>query len=161
MNNQMKKMVAEWILSDPKQLDTLWEMILNQKPQQCGRAVWVLEYVCFLDKSVLVQLNDKILDFFPKITDNSARRILAKLVCESEIPEKYEADILNTAFDWFSNRSLPIAVRVNCMQIVYKICKKYPDIAPEIVTIIKNEISDAKPAFVCRGQKILKKLNKM
>ena len=80
---------------------------------------------------------------------------MAKLLMLKTIPVEHEGEVLNAAFDRLANTALPIAVRVNWMQIVYNLSKKYPEIAYELRGIIENEILNGKPAFKSRGGKIL------
>lgn len=158
MNNQLKKMAAHYVMSDIQNLDKLWILITERPYPICSRAAWTFEYICSENSKILENWSEKIAAYFPHIPHNSVRRIMAKLLSQTPIPEAYEGYVLNTAFEWLANPKIPIAVRANCMKIIYNLYQKYPEIAPELEAIIQNQLAYASAGIKNRGLKILKKI---
>ena len=161
MSNELKFKVAEYIGKNPKSISFLWSIIEKEPYPINARAAWIFEYICTTNNSIFTLYLEKIATLFPSIENDSVMRIMAKLLMLKPIPESEEGDVLNAAFDRLANKNLPIAVRVNCMQIVYNLSEKYPELQNELRGIIENEIEFGKPAFKNRGGKILAKLNQL
>ena len=160
MGNELKFKLAKFVVENPKSIPFLWSLIEAETHPNRGRAAWVFEYICTNNEELFSLYIERIAALFPIVTNESVLRILAKLLILKPIPEKEEGNVLNAAFDRLTNKALPIAVRVNCMQIVYNLTEKYPELQNELRGIIENEIESGKPAFKSRGRKILAKLNR-
>ena len=160
MGNAMKRRLAQFVAENPKSIPFLWNLISIKPYPINARAAWVFEYLCTNNEVLFSSYIKTIAIYFPKTENESVMRILSKLLMLKPIPEKEEGNVLNAAFDWLTNKDLPIAVRVNCMQIVFNLTGKYPDLQNELRGIIENEIETGKPAFKSRGRKILTQLNR-
>ncbi|MDD2563259.1 MAG: hypothetical protein PHU27_03460 [Salinivirgaceae bacterium] len=159
MGNAMKHRLAQFVVETPKSIPFLWSLIATKPYPINARAAWVFEYLCTNNEVLFWSYIEAIAISFPKTNNESVMRILSKLLMLKPIPEKEEAKVLNAAFDRLTNKALPIALRVNCMQIVYNLTSKHPDLQNELRGIIENEIETGKPAFKSRGWKILTQLN--
>lgn len=62
-------------------------------------------------------------------------------------------------FDWLASPSEPIAVRYYCMEILYKISIKEPDIKNELIALLEFHIDYGSAAFRNKAIKILHLLN--
>ncbi len=55
----------------------------------------------------------------------------------------------------------PPAVKVHCMEILYRLSLKEPELRKELIDCIEFRLNEETPGFKNRGLKILKKLTKM
>jgi len=67
---------------------------------------------------------------------------------------------VHTCFEWLNDPAEAIALKIYSMTILYKISNTYPDIKPELISSIENEIPKNSPAIRGRGRRILKRLYK-
>jgi hypothetical protein len=160
MGIAMKKNVSGFIYQNMDALPVLWDIVVNSPYPFNARAMWIFELMCTENDTIFNQYLDKLAAFFPNSNNEAVNRMIGKLLMLKDVPEKYEGEVLNTAFERLVDKKLPIAVRVNCMQIVFNLSKKYPEIEFELRGIIENEIAHGMPAFKNRGGKILQQLNK-
>jgi hypothetical protein len=160
LGNAMKHNLAGYIYDNMDALPILWDTVVSASYPYNARAMWVFELICTSNDTIFNQYLDTMAAFFPISENEAVNRMIAKLLMLKDVPEKYEGEVLNTAFERLVDKKLPIAVRVNCMQIVFNLSKKYPEIEFELRGIIENEIAHGMPAFKNRGGKILQQLNK-
>ncbi len=90
------------------------------------------------------------------------KRGIAKILSEQNY--NYDEDtagrLVHTCFEWLNDPLKPIALKIYSMTILYKISNTYPDIKPELISSIENEIPKNSAAIKGRGRRILKRLYK-
>jgi hypothetical protein len=67
--------------------------------------------------------------------------------------------LVNTCFEWLMTSHTPVAVKVHCMDILYRLSEKEPDIAGELASIIEWRMNEGSPGYKSHSQKILRKLS--
>lgn len=90
----------------------------------------------------------------PEILPGIKRNILRVLQYQ-EIPEEFEGEVLDRTFALLEDTGQPVAIRVFSMQVVYNLSTKYPEIKPELKTIIEASLPYASAGFKSRAGKIL------
>ncbi|MES3017540.1 MAG: hypothetical protein V4721_07175 [Bacteroidota bacterium] len=130
------------------------------------RAAWILEIAAennpeefglYLDEFTNVYINLRNLSgqrHFTKIlmslTKNAGRRDL--------LSEQKLAILVETTFEWLIDLQTPVAVRVNCMDILFNLKDKSDWIADELRAQIEFQLQNGSPALQSRGKRILNKL---
>ena len=61
-------------------------------------------------------------------------------------------------FEWLINPHTPVAVRVNCMDVLYYMSPQFPWIKEELLAQIEFYLKDGSAALQSRGKGLLKKL---
>lgn len=89
------------------------------------------------------------------------KRHMLKLISMKEIAEEHSGFLMDFCLNTFTSAKEPIANRVHAMQILYNISENEPEIKPEILEIIQQEIEfHPTPGIRSRGSKLIKKLQK-
>ena len=61
-------------------------------------------------------------------------------------------------FEWLINLATPVAVRVNCLDILLNLRNEFPWIKEELQAQIEFYLRDGSPAMQSRGRKILRQV---
>jgi hypothetical protein len=135
----------------------VWNIMFTGEPPTPHRASWVVS-TCFDRWPYLVHpyLSDMI-EYIPYAPHTGIKRSLLKILAQSNIPELKMGELLNICFEYMEN-DMPVAVKVHAMQIIYNISEKEPDIKPELITVIEDQLPRNSTGFQNRGSKLLKKL---
>lgn len=136
------------------------------------RASWILEFIeqGHPDKFISVlqyfliklpqQKNDSCQRHFSKIlmhlTMPKAKNI-SKVAFEA-VPDTLKEQVVETMFAWLIEPSTPVAVKVNCMEVLFYMIPLYPWIKDELVDQIIFYMKDGSAAMQSRGKKILNKI---
>ena len=141
----------------------------NPKKQLAFRAAWVLEYTVFsFAQSFLSVLNDFLAGYI--IQKNlSCQRHYTKIIIyltkhnslsifQFKVRDFNFEPIIDTTFEWLINPKTPIAVKVNCIEILVNLRSKSDWIEEELKAQIKFLLKDGGPAVQSRGRKMLKVL---
>ncbi len=134
-------LITQWAEQTDGAITALVDIVLtheeNKLPQ---RAAWVLEKISERNENILYERLNEILKELKNIPSSSTRRTIAKVLMLHTIPEEFEGELLNFCIKMLENPKEPVAVKANCMTIVFNILPKYPDLKNEIFAIIENQI---------------------
>lgn len=134
------------------------------------RASWILEYTAVHDPDRFIPHLDLFIRRLGEQDNNSCRRHYTKilmLLTSPRAPEKYkilfpEASvaerIAETMFEWLIEPHTPVAVKANCMDVLFNLRHTVNWIAEELSSQIEHELRHGSAALQSRGKKILKGL---
>ena len=89
----------------------------------------------------------------------SKKRHFLKLISLNELTKDQQGFLFDFCTKTLTSDKEPIAVRVHAMQILHNIAKKEPELIPEIVLIIENEMENHSSAgIIARGKKLIENL---
>jgi hypothetical protein len=129
-------------------------MLLNKNPLS-PRAAWVLEGSCLKHPFLIQSHLGKIIRDLKTYTHPGTQRNVLKILSRSEIPEKWEGFITDVSFEWLSDPSRPVAIKMYCMVILTNMLTKYPELKDELRVVIENQLHTGSPGFKSRGRKVL------
>lgn len=146
----------------------LIEFSLQPLNEPAFRSSWVLEQMLyFREESFLISFEDFLSGYFQQRNKSCQRhftKIMLTLTESKSNPiqfaliDKNQDQIIETTFDWFINPDTPVAVKVNCMDILLHFSDKQAWIADELRSQVQFLIKDGSAAVQSRGKRILKKL---
>jgi hypothetical protein len=97
-----------------------------------------------------------------QLSSEGARRNFLKIFAEAPVKlnRRDKSTLLNLGFDFLAG-DYSVAVRVYSMEILYKLSLEMPAIGVELSNLIEDNLEDSSPGYKSRGQKILKKLQRI
>jgi hypothetical protein len=132
------------------------------------RASWVLEQFLYSRFDDLLKSLPEFIAGFLIQKNRSCQRQFSKimmyLVYLESIPEidsiigKNKEQIVEITFDWLIDSETPVAVQVNCMDILFPFAKEQSWIQDELRSQVQFLLKDGSAALQSRGKRILKKL---
>jgi hypothetical protein len=102
-------------------------------------------------ETLLIKLKDPCHD--------AVKRNVMRAIDKAPLHKDHIGLAADLAFKILDDRSEKVAVRVFCMSILLKICTLEPDLAPELVEILKYHMPHESAGFKSRASKIIKILN--
>lgn len=89
----------------------------------------------------------------------AVHRNILRVLEQVDIPESQQAVLLDLCFGFIRNQSLPEAIRAFAITVATNICKPYPELATELILLIKELLTlEQKPAVMVRIKRALKEL---
>ena len=153
---------------------TRWHMLCydQQDASVAFRAAWALEYIATHYPERFVPVFMDFLFRLPSQGNPSCQRHFTKilmLITHAKAPERYRdlylrADrerLVETIFGWLIEPQTPVAVQVNCLDILFNMTPEFPWIKDELKQQTEFFLRDGSAAMQSRGKKILAKLKKV
>ncbi len=150
--------VCQQILKDQFLLDELFDLIFHGSAKLQWRAAWAFEHVYLLNPQVVTKYLPTILESFHFLPNTGVRRHLTKILSLVNVSDMVDGNFINTCFDWIRSEEVPVAVKVYCMELLFQVVQKYPDLKEELKITIETYMPHNSAGFKSRGKKILAKL---
>ena len=159
-SKQNVESIVRYILDHPQTLDKLMSLILSEDNALSFRASWVLGYLDPLGGNLFVPYMDRLLDMLEEKGHHpSVTRNITRLLQNIEIPETFHGRLTDIAFNILTAEDQLNAPRTNCMTILDKLVKNYPDLKQEFIFVLEELLRYKNdPSLQSRGRKILKRL---
>lgn len=149
--------IVNWIGRNQQRFNQLFELFLNDEPLIVQRAGWPLSYAVEAHPSFIEKHFSRLLKNLhkPKL-HNAVKRNTLRLMQVVSIPEKFHGEVMNTCFNYIISPDEKPAIKAFSLAVLQQLAKQYPEILPEIKTIIEDKWDNESAAFRSRARKILK-----
>ncbi len=150
--------IVKWIGTDEARFGILMEFFLRGDYRLAQYAAWPVSY-CIHDHLALAKPYFK--KFLKLLNDANShpavRRNIMRLFQFVEIPKKFNGELMDYCFRFINSPNEAIAVKAFSLHILENMSVIYPEILPELKTIIETRWESESPAFRSRARKILKR----
>ncbi len=85
-------------------------------------------------------------------------RNIVRLLQDVQIPEKFHGQVMTLCFDFIQSNETAVAIKAFSLRILKNLSKQYPEIKPEIKTIIEERGEHETAAFRSRARDFLKEI---
>ena len=94
------------------------------------------------------------LSYFPL---DVLKRHSLRMLSRCPLPSGDLGPLINICFNWLTSAGESVAVKVFCMEILYRISQSEPELKKELADSIEWRMQEETAGFKNRGMKILKK----
>lgn len=151
--------IVNWIGDSQKRFDELFHLFLNDEYRVVQRAAWPLSYAVIAHPELIARHFSKLLKNLQKPGIHDAvKRNTVRLLQDIPIPKKFHGQVMDLCFNYIHSPTENAAVKAFALTVLDNLSKKYPEIKPELKTIIEDRWDFETAAFHSRARKILKKL---
>lgn len=170
-NNHGKEAILELTrMAEKKVVDIMdvYQLSLEYPDSQIAfRSAWLLENIFFACPEMFESILPEFLEHYAKQENKSGQRHYSKIGMEITKPiQRLKLDIpidkleklLEASFDWLIDAKTPVAVKCNCLDILYNLSGKESWIISELNNILEQNLLSNSPAILSRTKSILKKL---
>jgi hypothetical protein len=151
--------IIKYIGDKELQFAELMKLFFGGEYRLTQHAAWPMSY-CIQKYPILAKPYLK--KFIDQLSDSNAhpaaKRNIVRLLQFVEIPKRFHGKLMNICFQFISNPEEAIAVKAFSLSILSNLVKIYPEILPEIKTVIEARWEFETPAFRSRARKILKQV---
>jgi hypothetical protein len=164
--------VVEWVGHDAGRLETLMDIFLGQphphpltimggeQYRLTQRSAWAVRYVGEKAPELMTPWLPKIVARLrePGIHDAVKRNAL-NVFEPLEIPDNLQDDLADLCFGYLAEPKEALAIRCASMTVLEKICRKIPELKPELRLLIEEHFEHGTAGFKSRARKVLEKLD--
>jgi hypothetical protein len=152
--------VADIVIERPELVSELWEIYLSAEEPVSRRAAWIID-TASEDKPVWIEaFLPQLISKLPKFNHDGLKRHALRMIARMPFPADREGELLNLCFEWLLSTTESVAVKMYCIQILYRLSTIEPDILQELYDTIDFQMADGTPGFRNIGGKILKEIDK-
>ena len=150
---------------------TLHELCYDEaRPALAFRAAWLLEYISVHHPNRFRVVADSFFTQLSRQRNPSCQRHFTNILRQlthPKAPETYKnsllsadrAQLVEVVFGWFVDPKTPVAVKANCMDILFQLRREFNWVGEELQLQIEFLLRDGSPAIQSRGKKVLAALH--
>lgn len=153
--------VVQQTEQNPELLDGLLELYTDADHQTSMRASWGLEKLAERKKIDLTPFLSSIIGKLSQLKSSGARRCIAKVLMQYPAPENCEGELLDFCFKMMEDPKEPVAVKANCMTIVFDLLPRYPELKNELFAVIESQIPHSSVGLESRFNVLKRKYRKL
>lgn len=154
--------IAAYATSTPARFKQLMACFLHNEYRLAQRAAWSVSWAArkkpaFITpyiKDLAAQLGRK--DIHLAVIRNSLR-----ILQETHIPEIYQGEVMQQCFALVEEPATPVAIKAFALTTLGNLASQYPDIIPELTTLIELQLPHETAAFHQRAKRVLQALSKL
>lgn len=148
--------------NNPEIFKKMLDFALEDKNLYAMRAARVIQLASHNHPELVRPYLKEIIFRLPNLKNDGLKRGMAKILIERSYSHDDETlgILVSTCFDWLMSPAEKPAIKVYAMEILYKISKFYPEIQPELISSIEDQLPRSTIAVKTRGKQIIKKLYK-
>ncbi|HHG85261.1 MAG TPA: hypothetical protein ENJ82_10995 [Bacteroidetes bacterium] len=151
---------AAWVMESPDRLEMLWDIFETAEPPVPQRVAWTLDKVFDTNTAILQPYVGRLAGRLNALKHDGEKRSAMRILAGLILPEEVIGPLFEVAFTWFENPLVAVAIRVHCMQVLYNISEKEPELKRELLIAFQAHYADGSPAYKARARKLIKKLSR-
>ncbi len=152
--------VADIVNKRPELVSELWEIYLSVEEPVSRRAAWIID-TASEDKPQWVEpFLPELIKKLPAFNHDGLKRHALRMIARMPFPPGTEGELMNITFDWLLTPTESVAVKMYCIQILYRLSANEPDILQELFDTIEFQMADGTPGFRSIGSKMLQQIDK-
>jgi len=147
--------VADIVGKRPELVSELWEIYLAMEEPVSRRAAWIIDTASENKPDWVIPFLSSLIEKLPVFNHDGLKRHALRMIARLPFAKDSEGVLLDIAFNWLSEPTESVAVKMYCMQILYRLSETEPDILQELYDTIEFQMADGTPGFRSIGSKMM------
>ncbi|HPF52551.1 MAG TPA: hypothetical protein PK335_13300 [Draconibacterium sp.] len=153
------ELVLHHLDANPSFLQSFINYALYNEHRNSWRALYIIDKLYDKHPDWIEPYVPEMIERLKTETHHGKKRHLLKLISQNKIHIENSGFLIDYCLRVFTSSGEPVANRVHAMQVLYNISEEEPDLKPELLEIIQQEIEfHPTPGIRSRGTKLAKKL---
>jgi len=152
--------VADIVNKRPELVADLWEIYFSMEEPVSRRAAWIIDTASEKKPEWVLPFLPDLIKKLPALNHDGLKRHGLRMIARLPFPESYEGELMNITFEWLLSITESVAVKMYCIQILYRLSAYEPDILQELYDTIEFQMTESTPGFRSIAVKTMKQIDK-
>lgn len=152
--------VADIVTKRPELVSELWDIYLAIEEPVSRRAAWIIDTASENKPEWVEPFLPQLIAKLPDFNHDGLKRHALRMIARMPFPAGTEGELLNISFEWLVTTTESVAVKMYCIQILYRLSATEPDILQELYDTIEFQMADGTPGFRSIGSKLMQQIDK-
>lgn len=150
--------IAQFLTENQEEIAPYLQIMKDGEAGISQRAAWAFGHAGIADPIIVSGHMPTLLAMLENPKHQSISRNIYRVMQVVEVPDEYEGALYDLCIRDLIDPKQPIAVKCFGMTTAFNICKKYPELQPELKLVIEENLENASAGYKSRARKILPKL---
>jgi len=161
-SKELRDQIINYIGSSKAKMKSLMHFFFHDEWRYNQRASWAVLHIGLKNPQLLTPYLEQMVNQLKEPKHDAVVRNTMRIFEDIDVPEDLEGPLLDIALVFMSDPKQAVAIRAFSMTVVENIVKRFPEIAPEIIAILQDQLEyECTPGFKSRAKRTLKSLNKL
>ena len=156
--NTIDEIVSE-IYQNPVLIDEVIMYIENPNPTIAWRTAWIIDKLSVKKPALIEPYHKTLVGMLKKTKNNSIRRLFTKILGANLTKECEDGELIDKCLNWIIQPKIPVAVKANAMQLLFEICKVYPELIPEFRMVVEEGLPAGSKGYKSKARNLLKTID--
>jgi hypothetical protein len=147
MSRKNIDIVTDFVLKNTEYIALLIDLTFSDNKNLSLRAAWTLDKISEKNSSLLSSYSSLMVKKLPEICNTGTLREVTKILIYQDIGEEHESFIIDYCISVIESVKYPVAVKANCISLIFKLLPKYSSLKNEITEIIESQIPHNSAGF--------------
>jgi len=152
--------VADIVSKRTELVSELWDIYLAMEEPVSRRAAWIIDTASETKPEWVEPYLPGLIARLPVFNHDGLKRHALRMIARMPFPQGLEGELMNITFEWLVRTTESVAVKMYCIQILYRLSATEPDILQELFDTIEFQIEDGTPGFKSIGSKLMRQIDK-
>ncbi len=152
--------VGDIVNKRPELIHELWEIYLCMEEPVSRRAAWIIDTASENKPEWVIPHLPGLVEKLPFFNHDGLKRHALRMIARSPFATGTEGELMNIAFKWLQDSAESVAVKMYCIQVLYRLSASEPDILQELYDTIEFQMADGTPGFRSIGSKIMQQVDR-
>lgn len=149
--------IVDWVGGSQKKFDELFYLFLHDEYRVVQRSAWPVSYCVMAHPRFIEKHFNNLLDNLDKPGIHDAvKRNSVRLLQDVDIPEKWQGRVMDICFNYIAAPNEKVAVKAFSLTVLKNLAHHYPEIIPEVMLIIEEQLPRQTAAFQVRAKQFMK-----
>ena len=151
--------VADIVSNRTELLSELWQIYLSMEEPVSRRAAWIIDTASENRPEWTAPFLPELIDKLSVFNHDGLKRHALRMIARMPFPEGSDGALMDIAFRWLLSPSESVAVKMYCIQVLYRLSEREPDILQELYDTIEFQMTDGTPGFKSIGSKMMQQID--
>ncbi len=152
--------VGDIVNNRPELVRELWEIYFSMEEPVSRRAAWIIDTASENKPGWVDPFLTQLVKRLPAFNHDGLKRHALRMISRSDFTEDTEGELMKISFEWLLSPSESVAVKMYCIQILYRLSAKETDIQQELYDTIEFQMVNGTPGFRSIGSKTMRQLDR-
>lgn len=151
--------ILMYLYYHPADFENIFSLAFETDEKKAWRILWIVEKVSYRQPELFDAAKIRQLQTMLLTTQHAGmRRIGLSILLAFPVLTTFSVELLNRLYDWMLNTSLPVAIQVNAMKLLYQFSKTDPYLLKEFITVLEHADEQCvSSAFTASRRNLLKR----
>ena len=151
--------IVSEIYQNPALIDEIIGFVENHNPTVAWRTAWILDKLSVKKPSLIVPYHKTLVGMLKKTNNNSIRRLFTKILGANLTKDCEDGELIDKCLNWIIHPKIPIAVKANAMQLLFELCRIYPELIPEFRMVVEEGLPTGSKGYKSKARNLLKAID--
>ena len=161
-SKELRDDIIDYVGNSKVKMKSLMSFFFHDEWRYNQRAAWAVSHIGIKNPTLLKPYLDRMVKQMSLPKHDAVVRNTLRIFEDINIPEEIEGELLDKCMNYLVDTKQAVAIRCFSMTVIDKIVSRFPELAPEVIEIINDQLEHPCTAgFKVRAKRTLHSMNKL